>query len=387
LALDRSAVECDTRAQALASRERAHRDELANELASRGQQTQPEATMEALLTAGQVMLTQCRDQASNRITLTATIQSAERTLASATREREKAEAEWSEWERMWPQRRAAAGLPDTATPQAAQEIVRAVQDGLALLSRKQDLERRIAGIDTDQDEFQNDVRAICADVAPELGSLEPERAAGVLHTRLVEQERAIERRETLTTQHSDGMKELETIESEITLARAEIEAMLAAAGVQNVDELPAVEARAARVQTLRRESAELQSQVQDIGEGRFEELLWQGVDFDRTAAMAEIDELQKRAEELRQQRDDAKERLGEQKRELGSIETDTAAVQAAQDVELARAAIRNAATKYARARLAATVCATRLSATAGSTRIHCSRARTVCSRGSRSAAS
>jgi uncharacterized protein YhaN len=355
LALDRSAREHDARAQALASRERGHRDDLANELASRGEQTRPEATMDALLPAGQALLTRCRDQASNRTALTATIQSAERTLASATREHEKAEAEWSVWERLWPQRRAAAGLPDTATPQAAQEIVRAVQDGLALLSRKQDLERRIAGIDTDQDEFQNDVRAICADVAPELGSLEPERAAGVLHTRLVEQELAIERRDTLTTQHSDSAKELETIESEIMLARAEIEAMLAAAGVQSVDELPAVEARAARVQTLHRELAELRGQVQDIGEGRFEELQRQGVDFDRTAAAAEVDDLQERAEELRQQRDDAKERLGEQKLELANIETDTAAVQAAQDVEFARAAIRNAATKYARARLAATV--------------------------------
>jgi uncharacterized protein YhaN len=311
--------------------------------------------MEALLAAGQALLTQCRDQASNRTGLTATIRAAERTLASAKRECEEAETEWAEWERMWPQRRATAGLPDTATPQAAQEIVRSVQEGLALLNRKHDLERRIAGIDTDQDEFQNDVRAICADVAQELGSLEPERAAGVLHTRLVEQERAIERRETLTTQHSDGVKELETIESEITLARDEIEAMVAAAGVQSVDELPAVEARAARVQTLHRELAELQGQVQDIGEGRFEELQRQGIDFDRTAAAAEIDELQKRAEELRQQRDDARERLGEQKRELGNIETDTAAAQAAQDVELARAAIRNAATQYARARLAATV--------------------------------
>jgi uncharacterized protein YhaN len=354
LTLDRSAREHDARAQALASRERGHRDDLANELASRSEQTRPEATMDALLAAGQALLTRCRDQVSNRTALTATIRAAERTLASATRECEKAEAEWSEWKRMWPQRRAAAGLPDTATPQAAQEIVRAVQEGLALLSRKQDLERRIAGIDTDQDEFQNDVRAICTDVAPEFNSLEPERAAGALHTRLVEHERAIERRETLTTQHGDGVKELEAIESDITLARAEIAAMLAAADVQSVDELPAVEARAARVQTLRRELAELEDQVQNIGEGRFEELQRLGVDFDRTAAATEIKELQERTEELRQQRDDAKECLSEQKRELEHIETDTGAVQAAQDVALARAAVRNAATGYARARLAAT---------------------------------
>jgi uncharacterized protein YhaN len=355
LALDRSAVEHDARARALASRERGHRDALADELASLGEQTGPEATAETLLACGQALLAQCRDQASARTALMATMRAAERALASATREREEAEAEWAEWERMWPQRRAQAGLPDTATPQAAQEIVRAVQEGLALLSRKQDLERRIAGIDTDQDEFQNDVRVICADVVPEFGPLEPERAAGALHARLAEQERAIERRETLMAQHSEGGKELEAIESELMLARAEIAAMLAAAGVQSVDELPTIEARAARAQTLRVELAELEGQVQDVGEGRFEELQGHGADFDRAAAAVEIEELHERAEELRQQRDDAKERLGEQKRELGRVETDTTAVQAAQDVALARAAVGNAATEHARARLAATV--------------------------------
>ena len=239
LALDRSAVEHDARAQVLTNRERAHREELANELASLGEETRPEATMEALLAGGHTLLAQCRDQASIRTELTATMRAAERTLTSATRDCERAEAQWAEWERMWPQRRAAAGLPDTATPQAAQEIIRAVQEGLALHSRKQDLERRIAGIDADQEEFQNDVRAICADVARELGSLEPERAAGMLHARLVEHEQAIERRKSLTTQHRDGMKEFEAIESEIALARAEIAAMLTTAGVQSVDELPA----------------------------------------------------------------------------------------------------------------------------------------------------
>ncbi len=58
------------------------------------------------------------------------MRAAERALASARREREEAEAQWAEWERMWPRRRAEAGLPDTATPQAAQEIVRAVQGAL-----------------------------------------------------------------------------------------------------------------------------------------------------------------------------------------------------------------------------------------------------------------
>ena len=48
--------------------------------------------------------------------------------------------------------------------------------------------------------------------------------------------------------------------------------MLAAAGVQSVDELPAIEASAARAQTLRRELAELQGQVQDAGEAPFAEL-------------------------------------------------------------------------------------------------------------------
>ena len=55
------------------------------------------------------------------------------------------------------------------------------------------------------------------------------------------------------------------------------------------------------------------------------------------------------------ERDQIKEQIGERERELVEVETDTAAVQAAQDVELARSAVQEAAHAHAKAKLAATV--------------------------------
>jgi uncharacterized protein YhaN len=77
--------------------------------------------------------------------------------------------------------------------------------------------------------------------------------------------------------------------------------------------------------------------------------------FDRDHAATEVEELRDEAGELRAARDEIKERIAERRRELADAENDTTAVQAAQAVALARAAVHEAAISHAKAKLAPAV--------------------------------
>ncbi|HEV2943877.1 MAG TPA: AAA family ATPase [Solirubrobacteraceae bacterium] len=355
LDLDRGAAERQARTDSLAARERGHAGALSACLRGLRQDLATGEALDTLIARGQAVLTQAREQTNARSALQATLLGAERALAGAKHAQSSAAAAWAEWEKRWPARRAEAGLPDTATPQAAQEIVRAVQDGLSQLERTTALERRIAGIRKDQAEFAARVRGLCEQLAPELATLDPEQAASELHSRLTGDERRLAKREGLSEQRAALASELTVLHGDIATARAEIDALLAAAGTGDVEELPEIETRAARASVLRDEIAEIERQVAKAGDGRFSELAEGACGFDRDQASVELDELREQAEALRVARDETKERIGERKRELAEAESDTTAVQAAQDVALARAAVEEAAIAHAKAKLSATV--------------------------------
>jgi uncharacterized protein YhaN len=353
--LERTGTEAEERAQVLLARVRTHRVALVAELDALDHKVTAAISLDALIARGQRAVSEAQEATTSRATLQTTLLAAERALATAARELEDAVAARAQWETAWPKRRADAGLPATATPDAAHEIVRAVDEGLAQFAKVAGLEQRIAGMDSDEAEFEASVRALCADLAADLVALEPVRAAAALHAKLVEHERKRERRDTLAAQRATQAAEVSAVENDIAEAQAEIDQLLVAAGVSQIDELPEVEARAVRVRVLRRELGDLEEQVAEVGEGRFTDLAAAATGFDRDRAALELEELREQSEDLRSDRDLIKERIGDRKRELAGVETDITAVQAAQDVELARAAVQEVAVANAKATLAATV--------------------------------
>ncbi len=355
LDLDRDASEAQARADTLLKRERGHVEVLEALLSEHDPEIGSGASLETLVARGQAVVAEAQRQATARSTRETALSAAKRTLAAAQNEHSAAEQAWSAWEGAWPQRRAEAGLPASATPEAAQEIARAVEDGLGHLKRAADLERRIEGIDNDQSEFDARVRSLCEDLAPQLRALNAERAASGLHKILVDHEQRHAQREALLERRAAAQDELTATQSDSDTAQAEIDSLIATAGCKTADELPEIENRATRARTLRHEISEIEQRVTEFGEGRFSDLAAGAAEFDRERAAAELDEVHEQSESLRGQRDQVKENIGERKSMLAQAETDTDAVQAAQDVQLARAAVKEAAVAHTKAKLSAAV--------------------------------
>jgi uncharacterized protein YhaN len=101
--------------------------------------------------------------------------------------------------------------------------------------------------------------------------------------------------------------------------------------------------------------SETARQVAQIGEGRFDQLSADAAGFDRAAADLRLAELGERIDELAEERDDQKEEIGERRQRLADLESDVTAVEAAQDVELARTRVRQHARQHAVAALSAAV--------------------------------
>jgi len=355
LALARAADEAQERSRMLAERVARVCGAIVTELAALGGMVSSDMALDALIARAQRVVADARAIATARAALETTLVAAERALAAAERESETASVVRAAWVEAWPRRRDEAGLPTPATPDAAQEMARAIDDGLGQLAKVADLERRIAGIDADRDEFDGAVNALCADLAPDLRALSPLRAVALLDARLVEHESARTRRDALRAQRVTQAEEVAALERAIASAQAEIDQLVAVAGAADASELPAVEGRAARARVLRGEIEAAERQVADVGEGRFSHLAASASGFDRDLAAIEVEELREKAEEVRAHRDEIKERIGECRRELADAENDTTAVQAAQTVALARAAVQEAAISHAKAKLAAAV--------------------------------
>lgn len=355
LELDRAAARSESQADALAARERVQIKALATQLRALGHEVAANTRLDTLLVRAQAVVDDANALSRAHANLQSALTNSERALATADREDDLAAAALAEWEAAWPQRRAEAGLPSTATTDAAQEIVRAVDEGLGQAERIADLDRRIAGIDADERDFAGRVRRMCDAFAPDLVALDPEPAVAELHTRATEHVRLESRRNDLIERRAIAEGAVEAIQHDIATAQADLEALVAAAQCEHVDDLPEVETKAARARALRREIAEIEQQVAQVGEGRFRDLADGATAFDRERAAVDIEELREHAEELRAERDQLKEQIGESKRELSQAETDTAAVQAAQNVELARARVHQVALAHAKAKLSAAV--------------------------------
>jgi uncharacterized protein YhaN len=355
LALAGSAARASARMSALQDQHDSHARSLAAALHQMGARTDAEAGLDVLLEIAEGRLNDAEAQRADRSAAEAAVQRSQREVVAAESELAEAQAALDEWERAWPTRRVEGGLPENATPEAAQEIVRAVGDALAQSDAIADLNRRLSGIDRDRELFERGVRELVSDVAPELASLPSDRAVVALASRLDGARSLITRRESLREQLVAARNVVDDAEHELADARDGLSQLVMEAGCQDASELPAIERGAARARQLRGEISSIEGQIEQIGDGRFEDLRKDAAELDREAASLELATIRERIAELAEERDQRKVDVGEHRQRVADAEGSLAAVDAVQEVELARARVVELAREYAKARLSSAV--------------------------------
>ena len=343
------------KAQAMSETVAAHAETLTARLAEHGVRTPEDASMAELLELAERTADDMSARARAREELVRGLTEARRARASAQRERDAAEAAWGGWEAAWPDVLDAAGLPAETTSDTALEVGRAIADGLGQLARISELRRSVDGIERDRRQFEKQVKKLCAALAPELSKLEPEAAIATLAERLTTTEDAATSRSNLLTQQAGAEAELGEAEVELQQAADALEDLRLLGGCDQLADLPTVEAKSARARELNRELDQLERQAIEVGEDRFDRVREELAGFDAAEAAARLRLIEAEIDERSTRRDEVKTTLGERTAELCAAESDISAVEAAEDAELAKAELEQAAREHARAKLAALV--------------------------------
>ena len=314
-----------------------------------------DASLPELVEMADRLIGQQREHAAHASALAKAVVDAERELGVARRDLKAVEGEWKRWTSDWPDRCEHAGLPAGAQPERAQELIRAIKEGLGHVDQIATLESRTAGIDRDSEALRAHIARLCSDVAPDLADRDPAQAAATLNDRLADHERRRDQRESLAERIEEAEAAIADADSDTQVASAELAELCSAAGCQTAEELADIEERSREATALRKERAVMERRIVELGHGAFADLTTRGADFDVAAANQRATELRDTVDELTAERDETKERIGQAKAELDAAERDTSAVAAAENVEFGQARILVLAREYAIARLSAAV--------------------------------
>lgn len=128
-----------------------------------------DASLSELIEMADRPISEERERAAHASALAEAVVAAERELVATRRDLEAVEGEWEQWTSAWPERCEHAGLPAGAQPERAQELIRAIKEGLGHVDHIATLETRVAGIDRDNEALFNQVARLCDYVASDLG--------------------------------------------------------------------------------------------------------------------------------------------------------------------------------------------------------------------------
>jgi uncharacterized protein YhaN len=302
-------------------------------------------------------LESCRELARRRAAMDAERESLGESVRALGRRRDEARAALDAWREAWSVLTSELELAPGASPGELRDHLASLQRAAELRREHAELGERLGAMDEAQRRFEAERAALCARVAPELAAEDGARAVDELHARLRRQLELATRLATLREQADGHLRARESALAEQTHAEALLEELCGEAGGVPVEALEAVEQRASKLRSLRRELEDIERRLTAEGDGATPQELAraaEGVNAD--AVRAELESLvQREAEELEPRRRVLLEAAVHAERAFDELTGGEAAAGHAERVEQLLAGIRSRAERYLRVRLAAKV--------------------------------
>ncbi len=238
-------------------------------------------------------------------------------VSQANREHVQGIKEQEQWQQQWRQTAILPGTKEPFAPEAAQDLLEAIEQILSALKEATEFKSRIQGIDRDCLHFEQEIETLTRDVTPELSEKPVGQCVQQLHDRLTK----AGKEQTLHETYRKGLEELdaEIRESELELVAAgqEMKKLLALADCQNEEELILAEQKAADHKRLAEQLEHLEQDLQQVaGELSLDELSRQIQGVDGDSLPGELHEL---TMQITQEMDPAIQTLAEQKGEAGKM--------------------------------------------------------------------
>jgi uncharacterized protein YhaN len=344
---------CSRSIAALRERRDQVRRALVEALSASGSRTDAQSTLTHLLALAQATLETAHTQRASVVELSRDLQAAERTAGRQRAAARGLHHELEAWQVAWGELIGACGWPADVAHDEARPLLATLEE-LSLQLREMEQRRtRVLGIQRRISAFEQDTAAMLADLAPELGTWPALDAVTELSRRL---DSAIERQtrgQELERERARAEAERARAATLVQDARAELGELLGLAGVREIDELVAVEARAVHHAQLSARLPELERQITAAGGAPLAQLIERnaGVDLDMLDADARAAEEEIAA--LEERRSESDQRFGELDGARKAMERAGGAAAAGQGVEQQLAELRGLVERYLRIFIAA----------------------------------
>ena len=330
--------------------------EIVSALESAGHELErPDSLIQAILAADAVIAdteeqNRLRDQLQYEDQrLSREFQRAEATVKDATNE-------LSQWANDWQEAIAPLQLRDGAEPAEANAAIEATKHLLEHLEEAASLEQRIAGIDRDATQFQQDVHELCDQVSPSLTGESVQHAVENLVNLLECAHETRTRQEELTKQLDAAQTQRREADSDYQRAEALLTTLCAEAGCQQWNELPAAEENSRRRAALQHDIRDAEDRLIQLANGKdLDEFVESLSEYHSQDIAEELPRLGNEISDLREKESSLGEEIGRQQNQLAQMDGGAQAAEARQRAEQVLAEIRSDAQQYARLHLAGVV--------------------------------
>ena len=352
--------ELGAKVEALARIREAQRRGLSGALAACGE-PQPrsveQTALKPVLDHAESRLRAIDQAARRRLALEEDVAELEDLQRQLDREVARAESALAFWSSEWVTLMKELGRREKASPAEVSDYLEAISDGLKLVDEANELQLRIEGIDQEARDFERDVNALLARLAPDLAGRPVGEAILQLDSRLTAQREAKSRLDELNKQAGQAEAEVREAEAVIRSSDEILGELCRQAGCDSVDQLQAVEQAFLEHERLVEQRREVEAEVVEGGDGlSIEALETEAAEVDRDSVLADLTALSQRIDrELRPARETQLEQKLSSERDFQSMAGTDEASALAEQAQQTLSELRGHAERYVRLRLAARV--------------------------------
>lgn len=296
-----------------------------------------------------------RSAREERTSVTALIQAGKVELRDLQNQRQQAAVTLTEWGQNW---RAAAErlrLAANALPSEAKTRLDQFSRLATALSERVKLDKEASSHTAALNAFKASVTEIGQAVGQSPDAHDPDALAGRLYADLRETRTTETKRQQVANDIDRETRTLAQAKTAAQQAGKQLDELVKQAGCMVADELPDIEAKATRKQTLLQRLLEIDEQLVQQNARPIDDVVREADGFSLDGLVQQIADLATQAEELELQVDASQSALFGAKQQLDAIDGSPAAAEAQQALSALSARIAKEARSYARVRLASAV--------------------------------
>jgi uncharacterized protein YhaN len=279
-------------------------------------------------------------------------------LKDAHGDTRKIENDISQWQSHWEDAVRPLGLDRNVVPAQATAVLEELRNLFDKLKEAGGLQKRIKGIDGDQEVFSAEVRALADRVDRNLSKVPVGQAVTELTKRLRGALETRTRLQGLQSQREAEEQSLKAARKKIDEIHSRLSVMCKEAGCLNYEDLPVAEARSEEKEKMEHELRDLGTQLRKLSAGStIEAFIEETGRVDPDAIDGRLDRINEETSKLTEEKSGFDQTIGTERNELSKMDGSAKAAELAEEIQRILGRLETDVEKYARLRVSSAVLA------------------------------